>query len=85
MIIHFLIFRLPNDDERKETWMKAIKDNDCGKYPDLEDIPSFSYVCSKHFTSDMYFSLSSKRRLRKDAVPVLFEDYRFEVILYNFL
>ena len=58
----------------RQLWIETIQDNDIECCDVLKSVSSTSCVCSRHFTPDMFVSLESrKRKLKADAVPIIFE------------
>ena len=67
--INIDLSRFPSDEPRRKEWIKNVRRKDW--------MPSEkSLLCSDHFIRDFFTqSDSSKRQLKKEAIPTIFPSY----------
>ncbi|XP_075736847.1 THAP domain-containing protein 1-like isoform X1 [Rhipicephalus microplus] len=62
---------IPSDPELRAKWLTVISRDDWTR----NTTSRYSTVCSRHFSSSDFKEDCKIRKLKKDAVPSLFEDY----------
>ena len=78
-------FRIPHGDVMRSKWLKSLSDNGVSCNSSQNTMSKYKYVCSEHFENEMYRSHTNIKRLKKDAVPVLFGNDMAKVRLFQFL
>ena len=69
----------------RSKWLKSLSDNGVSCNSSQNTMSKYKYVCSEHFENEMYRSHTNIKRLKKDAVPVLFGNDMAKVRLFQFL
>lgn len=59
-----------------EAWIKCIADGEGKDFIQIQDkINENSVICSRHFSEQMYLSLTTQKRLKKNAIPSIFGSF----------
>lgn len=62
------MFRAPTESQMRNEWIKSIS-----KYQQFDLYSIHSTICELHFNPEDFFDASEKRKLKRCAVPSVFD------------